>query len=259
MGEQMNLIQIKLILVISTVIFSSGCVTTQQLNTRSGKPEVTISDVSKDEIKSIIIDTMSDRGWQLKEEARYQMVFTKLADKDLAARVLFGSNYDGIPEYRANFTIVDIAGSKDIRVIQTSEIVTNPGSTFERRQNIDEAKARGTSTTIANTWQADLNSLKATLGKKSLLKEVFEKGQGKIGVELKEDSYIIGIVDKGPASKVGIKVGDKIIKIDGLEVSDLVDLVSRLVGEPGTVVEITIMRENKEHIFKVVREIVEYK
>jgi C-terminal processing protease CtpA/Prc len=76
------------------------------------------------------------------------------------------------------------------------------------------------------------------------------RGEGRIGVRLvfaKDGSCVIGgLVRGGPAFDAGFRVGDTIIKIDKNFVSTLTPDDARLAlhGEPGTGVELTVMRDD---------------
>ena len=86
---------------------------------------------------------------------------------------------------------------------------------------------------------------------------------GGLGIEITtEDSFVkvISPIDDTPAQRVGIKSGDLIIDVGGTSLKDLPisDAVKLMRGEPGTSVEITVLRkEIKEPIkFKITREII---
>lgn len=84
---------------------------------------------------------------------------------------------------------------------------------------------------------------------------------GGIGVSIgiqNNQVKITEIIDGYPAARQGIKVGDIILEVDGFKVStDNYDEVSpRVKGEPGTPIELKILRYNRKDtlIFKMVRE-----
>lgn len=70
-----------------------------------------------------------------------------------------------------------------------------------------------------------------------------------------EDGYITVVApfEDTPAYRAGIKSGDRIVKINGEEYnSDQLNLaVSKMRGEPGTSVQITIMREGEEALIEL--------
>lgn len=65
-----------------------------------------------------------------------------------------------------------------------------------------------------------------------------------------EDNFItvVSPIEDTPGERAGIKTGDKIIKVDGVEYfsSNMDEAVSVMRGEPDTDVELTILRTNKE-------------
>ena len=86
---------------------------------------------------------------------------------------------------------------------------------------------------------------------------------GGLGIEITtEDSFVkvISPIDDTPAQRVGIRSGDLIIDVGGTSLKDLPisDAVKLMRGEPGTSVEITVMRkEIKEPLkFNITREII---
>ena len=86
---------------------------------------------------------------------------------------------------------------------------------------------------------------------------------GGLGIEItQEDSYIkvISPIDDTPAMRAGILAGDMIIKVDDKDLKDVPinDAVKLMRGEPGTSVEVTILRkkENKPVILVIQREII---
>ena len=86
---------------------------------------------------------------------------------------------------------------------------------------------------------------------------------GGIGIEItmKDDLLtIISPIDDTPAYKVGLKAGDKIVKIDGDVTKDLTLMaaVKKLRGKPGTDVNIIVLRESEKKLleFKITRAII---
>ena len=86
---------------------------------------------------------------------------------------------------------------------------------------------------------------------------------GGIGIEITiKDNLltIIAPIDDTPAYKVGLKAGDKIVKIDGKITRDLtlIEAVKMLRGKPGTDVEVTVLREEERRLldFTITRSII---
>jgi len=81
-------------------------------------------------------------------------------------------------------------------------------------------------------------------------------------VTVDESDNLITVVrafKDSPASKAGIQQGDKIIKVEDVEVSgsELEKAVSMMKGEPGTKVNITILRDGKPFNFTLERVVIE--
>jgi len=86
---------------------------------------------------------------------------------------------------------------------------------------------------------------------------------GGIGIEITiKDNLltIIAPIDDTPAYNVGLKAGDKIVKIDGEITRDLtlLEAVKRLRGKPGTKVDVTVLRETEKKLldFTIIRSII---
>jgi len=101
--------------------------------------------------------------------------------------------------------------------------------------------------------------------------EMFENMQtetsgkfGGLGIEVGMESGVVKVIspiDNSPASKVGIKAGDYIVKINDIQVQgkSLSEAVELMRGPVGTDIEITVRRvgEKKAIIFNITREIIE--
>ncbi len=87
---------------------------------------------------------------------------------------------------------------------------------------------------------------------------------GGLGIEVGMESGVVKVIspiDNSPASKVGIKAGDYIVKINDMQVQgkSLSEAVDLMRGPVGTDIEITVRRvgEKKAIIFNITREIIE--
>lgn len=130
---------------------------------------------------------------------------------------------------------------------------------------IDDIMKKGLSELLENDEQLLIELLKATLESMDdysefYTPEEFKKFQEQlnktfygIGVSVKQmESGYIEIVGfpsgSDNAQKAGFEVGDKIVKVDGNDVTglDLQSVRDRLVGEEGTTVAVTVLRDGKE-------------
>jgi len=97
-------------------------------------------------------------------------------------------------------------------------------------------------------------------------KELKTETQGKfggLGIEISIRDGLLTVItplDDSPAWKVGVKAGDKIVKIEDelTKDLDLNEAVKKLRGKPGTDVRITVLREDefKIHEFTITRDII---
>jgi len=89
---------------------------------------------------------------------------------------------------------------------------------------------------------------------------------GGLGIEVTMEAGVIKVIspiDDTPASRVGVKAGDYIVRINGEQVQGktLMEAVNLMRGPVGTPIEITIRRKGlkKAKIFTIIREIIEIK
>ncbi len=69
-----------------------------------------------------------------------------------------------------------------------------------------------------------------------------------------EDGYMITeVIQGGPASVAGILEGDLILSVDGKTYDTSEELIEALKGNPGSKVDITILRDEEEMTFSVIR------
>ena len=91
------------------------------------------------------------------------------------------------------------------------------------------------------------------------------KGEfGGLGIEISMESGVVKVIspiDNTPASRAGLKAGDYIVKIDGVQVQgkSLMDAVDLMRGLVGSSIEITVRRRGvkKALIFNITREIIQ--
>lgn len=135
------------------VVILGGCATVQPILTNSGMPEVTICGISKNEVMEKFAAGLSMKGANIRNTSNYQIVVGRPVDNPLIA-ALYGSRYDSTPEARVIFTFADVNNCTYIGA--RLQIVTNPGSGFERITDISRGKD-------AYQLQQDLEELKSTI------------------------------------------------------------------------------------------------
>ena len=101
--------------------------------------------------------------------------------------------------------------------------------------------------------------------------EVFKEMQtetsgkfGGLGIEIGMEAGVVKVIspiDDSPAAKVGVKAGDYIVKINGIQVQGktLTEAVELMRGVVGTKIEITVRRigVRKAFVFEIVRGLIE--
>ena len=87
---------------------------------------------------------------------------------------------------------------------------------------------------------------------------------GGLGIEVGMEAGVVKVIspiDDTPASRAGVKAGDYIIKIDGIQVQGktLMEAVTLMRGEVGSPINITIRRKGKKKsiLLKIVREVIQ--
>ena len=121
-------------LALLSALLCSSCAGVPPPTTASGKPEATISNASPEKVKPALVDQMINAGFRITKDTPYELSFDKPV-QNLAVAVLMGSKYDAQPNERVSYTFANLGGST--RVIGDVAIITNPGSAFERRMEVN--------------------------------------------------------------------------------------------------------------------------
>jgi len=108
-------------------------------------------------------------------------------------------------------------------------------------------------TELAFTYQKNVQELAAQcLESRGYYFVDDQKLQTSVGTEIGLKDLVVKRVIKGsPADKEGIKMGDKIIKVNGIPVDSVAKLYEVRSGKVGDIVKYTILRDGKEMEFSM--------
>lgn len=127
----------KWLLALFLVFALSGCATPPPpLGTPTGRPEVTVQGVTKKQVIDTIVSRSVIRGNQIKSVNEYGVVLGRRVD-GVGAAMLYGSRYDSKPEARVHINVIDDAPGA-VRVFARAEMITNPGSAYERVNDVTD-------------------------------------------------------------------------------------------------------------------------
>lgn len=122
------------------ILLVAGCGTPpQRLDTASGKPEIVIPHVERKQVIDTIVASKLEKGLKVLSVSDYSVVVGKVVTASTMASFLYGSRYDSNPEARITYNIVETGDG--VRVFSSTEMVTNPGSGFERKSDVTGALA----------------------------------------------------------------------------------------------------------------------
>lgn len=88
---------------------------------------------SKLKTKEAIISTFIQRNYRIVTDSEFQLVLDRPANDNMMAMVLLGSDFNRVPNARVTFTIT---GDNPTQANARLEVVTNPGSGFERVMDV---------------------------------------------------------------------------------------------------------------------------
>lgn len=112
-----------------------GCASVDH-QTASGKVEVTIN-APPEAVKASIVNAMVNQRYRISKDTAFELAFDKPTDNLLAAAFL-GSRYDSTPNTRISYFLAPTPPS--VRVVADFAIITNPGSSFERRTDLNRSE-----------------------------------------------------------------------------------------------------------------------
>ena len=149
--------------------------------------------------------------------------------------------------FRAGDVILSIDG-KEVQSWDQRRLYLFQRALDRARVNVEVRDAQGN----VETRLLDLSNLPVQEVNASLL----ERGIGLIGF-FPEPLPVIGAMEPGPAASAGMKIGDRLVEINGEPVPSWERLVEVISKSPGKTVDVTVEREGARHDFKVTPDAVE--
>lgn len=142
----------KRILSLLPLFLLAACQPPVNHNTMSGRPEACIA-AKQQRVSAGLAEILLNKGFSVSQQTD-SMVRGDRAITDAMASMFFGSQYDSTPVARITYNIVNT--QKCVRVVADMNIVTNPGSAFERLTPMNNSKDSA-------TIQSEMDALKASL------------------------------------------------------------------------------------------------
>lgn len=217
----------------------TGCVSQPVLQTPTGRPEVTFEDARVEEIKNILINAMLNWGYQVKNVSDSVAVYEKPVEGAFA-QALLGSRYDSQPLWRLTYNLATV--DSGVRVVTNIHAVTNPNSAFERITDMSKGSKD------AAQIQQFLETARAELAVTQTV-----HGRGKVGIAIDTNLKVTQVQTGSPAEVSGVRVGDRILAIDGVRVLNNREATLKITGEPGTAVELQIDRGGSQQLVRIIR------
>lgn len=228
-----------------------GCASTQQqlVQTPSGKPEAIFETQDVDSVKSLLVNRMTSSGYSVQNDSKRLLSFTKQMQgmAGVTAQALIGNSYSTTPlaEIAYNFAELD----SRIRVVANMSIST--------QMALGQVKRQDMSGPWFNEIQRLLLDVKFQFESKaseSEIKEIKAQNSGVIGIGHNGAGEIVQLVADGPAAKAGLRLKDRILKVDGSPLAaPALERAKQLSGTPGSKVTLVILRGSQEMTFEITR------
>lgn len=109
----------------------SACNKGTPINTPSGNPEITVSNVRLDCIRGDFMNMAVNGGFTIRQSSDLQLVLGRIT-KNTLATVFLSSDFGGAPEERIFINFIPLPSANSYRIVVTEGYVTNPGTGFEK-------------------------------------------------------------------------------------------------------------------------------
>ncbi len=120
------------------VVLAAAACAAGRVATPSGRPEVTVSGASVEDVQGAVVGECARRGWQIERADKY-VVQAIAPNTNLMSNALLGSQLDPQTWFRISFTLAPARGGTTVYVSES--LISNRGTAFERTQPLDSQKA----------------------------------------------------------------------------------------------------------------------
>lgn len=112
-----------------------GCATVPPANTPSGNPEITLSNVRAECVRSAFLNLLVNNGYTIRTSTDTQIIAGKTT-QNMAASLLLSTQFSGPPEERITVLFIPQPTGDALRVVVSGAYVSNQGTGFEKVQPI---------------------------------------------------------------------------------------------------------------------------
>jgi len=100
----------------------------------AGPPEAVVLGATKKQVIDLLVRKKLEKRMQVRDVTEYGFTTVAKIEGDFLASLAYGSRYDSTPAARVQYNLVDVPGG--VKIFVRAEIVTNPGSGFERTTDV---------------------------------------------------------------------------------------------------------------------------
>lgn len=213
---------------------------------------LTVANASQDDVYSYILKDNLKKGLMLQSISEYSLVFEDTKTKSIPFIINWGDN-------SKIMLIYNIAPVKQNVIVSCEfQIISDPGTMDEKihvatPENIQAypPSYKESLTTGNQVVKSSLRSIKAAFNGIYLY--------GFSYVLKQKEVLIVKVWPDSPAEKAGLLAGDKITKINGLDLTTLEDdAINGLLqtGEAGATIKLTVLRSGQEAELKITKHFV---
>ncbi len=125
-----------ILLVFASLI--AGCATAPSPNTASGNPEITLTNVKFDCVRSIFMNSFINQGYTIRNVSNSQIVAGRTTTNSSA--FWYRTFYGGAAEERVTITFLPLDTPDGLRVVSSAAYVSDPATASEKVFDADSSE-----------------------------------------------------------------------------------------------------------------------